>query len=511
MTTLPADYNPASSYDLLKAASRGLLGVDRRLLHALVDDPAQSLAGIVRFAAEDHGDDPVDLEIDLLAVFRHLKTPDALPFYVKFLRENADETEDDLVEGAIALGAAALEPLLALHQELGEERGGEVAFILSGLGVRDERILRLLLERLEYDVTDGGLCLGLYGDPAAIGPIEEMMAKLGADETNLRRELKNAIDEIHSHGPDAGAAESKFDLFGPYPETAGPDFDALSAEDRVRMLAHETAEFRASAAASFFQQEYDAPVRAKLLEMARRDADAHVRARSWEALASLDDKDVRAEMLAVLTNAQADVAERGGAAVALADDAGKPAVRTALLALYDVPGGRAKAMEAMWRSFDRGFSAHFPSHLEDADEDVRRSAIFGVGYLGIGSESDKLKKFFEDEDWRADALYAWALSTPAEITRGRIRGLLKKIDKTAGGLSEGETELVQLALDQRLLLHGLEPVFFPDEDEEHVHDENCQHDHDGHDHAPPAAAKTPGRNDPCPCGSGKKYKKCCGA
>jgi len=22
--------------------------------------------------------------------------------------------------------------------------------------------------------------------------------------------------------------------------------------------------------------------------------------------------------------------------------------------------------------------------------------------------------------------------------------------------------------------------------------------------------KLPGRNDPCPCGSGKKYKKCCG-
>ena len=24
-------------------------------------------------------------------------------------------------------------------------------------------------------------------------------------------------------------------------------------------------------------------------------------------------------------------------------------------------------------------------------------------------------------------------------------------------------------------------------------------------------AAGPGRNDPCPCGSGKKYKKCCGA
>ena len=27
----------------------------------------------------------------------------------------------------------------------------------------------------------------------------------------------------------------------------------------------------------------------------------------------------------------------------------------------------------------------------------------------------------------------------------------------------------------------------------------------------PSGAGRPGRNDPCPCGSGKKYKKCCGA
>jgi preprotein translocase subunit SecA len=27
---------------------------------------------------------------------------------------------------------------------------------------------------------------------------------------------------------------------------------------------------------------------------------------------------------------------------------------------------------------------------------------------------------------------------------------------------------------------------------------------------PKKADKKPGRNDPCPCGSGKKYKKCCG-
>ena len=28
--------------------------------------------------------------------------------------------------------------------------------------------------------------------------------------------------------------------------------------------------------------------------------------------------------------------------------------------------------------------------------------------------------------------------------------------------------------------------------------------------AVPVGARTTGRNDPCPCGSGKKYKKCCG-
>jgi hypothetical protein len=32
-----------------------------------------------------------------------------------------------------------------------------------------------------------------------------------------------------------------------------------------------------------------------------------------------------------------------------------------------------------------------------------------------------------------------------------------------------------------------------------------------HKREPVRAASTPGRNDPCPCGSGKKWKRCCGA
>jgi uncharacterized protein YecA (UPF0149 family) len=50
--------------------------------------------------------------------------------------------------------------------------------------------------------------------------------------------------------------------------------------------------------------------------------------------------------------------------------------------------------------------------------------------------------------------------------------------------------------------------------EPHVHGPDCNHDHDHH-HEPavPFRREAPklGRNDPCFCGSGKKYKKCHGA
>lgn len=48
---------------------------------------------------------------------------------------------------------------------------------------------------------------------------------------------------------------------------------------------------------------------------------------------------------------------------------------------------------------------------------------------------------------------------------------------------------------------------------EHVHGPGCNHDHD-HLHDVQAPVRNPlrdvGRNDPCPCGSGRKFKKCHG-
>lgn len=45
----------------------------------------------------------------------------------------------------------------------------------------------------------------------------------------------------------------------------------------------------------------------------------------------------------------------------------------------------------------------------------------------------------------------------------------------------------------------------------HVHGPNCNHGH-SHEALKPIVRDAPkvGRNDPCICGSQKKYKKCCG-
>lgn len=51
------------------------------------------------------------------------------------------------------------------------------------------------------------------------------------------------------------------------------------------------------------------------------------------------------------------------------------------------------------------------------------------------------------------------------------------------------------------------------DDHDHVHNHDHSHDHDEQQFgfkvtAPGQSVKKPDRNDPCWCGSGKKYKKC---
>src|SRR5580704_13217495 len=163
---------------------------------------------------------------------------------------------------------------------------------------------------------------------------------------------------------------------------------------------------------------------------------------------------------------------------------------------------RAKALESMWRSLYKPYAKYFAPHLDDKDIRVLRQALRGAGYFRLTAYADKIAAYFEAEgdleDLRDDALFAYALAMPGETTRGRARGMLRKVDSLSR-LAPDEIQLVMFAIDERLRLHGLDPVFESESDvEEEAEPE-------------PVVAAKPGRNDPCPCGSGKKYKKCCGA
>lgn len=501
----------ASTEELLRKAALGRVGVDRRLIHRILE--SGDAAGVLRFAREPHDRDRIDLDPMLVDLLRHFRAPEALDFYVDIIRRDPREIPDELVEAILPCGEKAVGPLIDLYEELGEERGEDIAFLLAGLAVRDERVLALLLDRLEFDAADGAFCLGLYGDPAAMPALGKILTEVPKEDAELRREITHALEQITQIAQvsqlDAPAAKYEpvpFDILSEYPERSLPAFDVLPETERLEMLVSEDAEVRAGAAHSFFNTTLNAKSRAELLERARSDDSAAVRARAWESLADVtDDAAIRDAMVAVMRDESREVEERGGAAVGLYAVGDREEVRAGFEALYQMGGAaRAKALEAMWRSLWGGYAKYFAGHLDDSDPRIVREALRGSGYFQLTRDADRIAKYFDAaepfENLREDALFAYALAMPGETTRGRVKGMLRKIDSIAT-LTPSETELVRFGLDERLRLHGLNPVFSEESQSQEAEAADAE-----------ASVQTKvGRNDPCPCGSGKKYKKCHGA
>lgn len=471
---------------LLASAAAGYVGIDHRFLHAILDRPETSLPALVAFAAEDHAKDPVDLDTVLLDVFRFLKTPEAIPFLIQLLRQAELEPDDDLIEAWVQLGAAAVDPLLQLFAELEAEGDdpGEVPFLLSQLRVRDPRILEAFIRQLARGDIDAALYLDMYGDPAGISALE---AALDLDPQRIHEHI-----QALSAPPEPALLEDEpFDIWPEYPDEDSPPLDVLNDNERLEILSSGPVELKADVASYYRSAELPKKVAARLLELAKTDPDARVRGECWESLEELSNElEMRTAMLGVLEDAGASIEEKAGVAVALAQQTDNAAVYDAIEGLYADPSSRAKAIKAMGRSFDRRFAAFPPKHLDDPNSDIKRQAIFATGYLNLPSEAPRLEAFFDDDAFRSDALFAYTLAMPGETSRGRLRSLRNKVEEAAGGLSRDELELVEIALEQRLMLHG------KDAPEPEVK---------------PAVSSKTGRNDPCPCGSGKKYKKCCGA
>jgi SEC-C motif len=494
----PERYLQVPAYQLLEAAGRGYIAADHRLLRAVLDRPEQSIPELARFASEDHADDLMDLDPLLIDLFRVLRTVEALPFFVGLIRRNTGDVPDDLVESIVELGTAALDPLLGLLEEVNSNDAGDIPFVLAALRVPDARVLTALTRRLENDPQDAALCLEIHGDPAAIPALQAALDRIPEDDPRSRAPLQAVIESLSAPAETSPESDQPFDIWTLYPEEAAPDFAALEDQDRLAMLDAGSAKLRADVALSYQGTELSDAARARLIQLAKTDPDATVRGACWEAFGELDDEpELRDAMLQVLANPQAPIEEKGGAAIGLAEQSDDPAVYDAILSLYQDPRGRAKALKAMARSFDKRFAAYPPKHLDDPDSAVKTQAIWGVGYLSLAAEAPRLVELFEDDQFRTDALFAYALSVPGETSTGRVRALMKKVEEAAGEFREDEEDLVRIALDQRLMLHGKSPVFFPEEAEEE-------------DSETVVAPPKPGRNDLCSCGSGKKYKKCHG-
>ena len=468
----------ASVVELLRQAASGHLGVDRRFVQSILDQP-DAAEGALEFSREPREGHRLDLDPLLIDLFRYWQTDAALDFFVGAVRRQPEEIDDDLIQAFLPFGERAVEPLLTFYEELGEEQGGDVAFVL-----------------------------GLYGDNSARPALEKMLVEIPKDDGELRLEIERSIELLDS--PEPQYLAEPFDILKEYPQTELPAFDLLPDSERIEMLASEDALIRAGAAHSFFNEDLGAETRDKLLALAQSDPELKVRVQAWESLSGASEQTpIQNALIATLADESKPVEERGAAAVGLYAFADKDVARRGIEALYDLGGhGRAKALEAMWRSLWEPYAKYFAPHLEETEEiAILRQALRGAGYFRLTKHAEKIASYFDREGdletLREDALFAYALAMPGETTRGRIRGMLRKIDGIAD-LDATETDLVMFALDERLRLNGLAPVFVEEEGDRSQESEVRMED------SAPAAAQKVGRNDPCPCGSGKKFKKCCG-
>lgn len=462
---LPASqYANASVTELLNEAAHGRVGLDQRWLAAILSRGPAAAPEIIAFGNNYPETSRLELGDDIIALLRYLKSPESLDFYLGFLRDNPDDVPDDIHFALRDMGAAATGKLIDLYQELGEEKGGEVAFALSSIRPRDPRVLALLVERAEFDMEDAALALGLYGDPAAKPVLEKYLLE---DPTNPY--LIDALAELGKTDQADDAAE--FDIWRSYPEVAAADVSVLTEPDRVVLLQEGASlEDRVAAAHSFFGDPITDATYQALRKSADSDPEPRVRGEAWKVLGGniREREELHGLLWAKLKDEAAAIEERGGALVGLAfgaDDDGltEPYVKQ----FYQNVASRRDAMEAMWRSNDKRWADYFMKHMADPDIELQKAAIRGVGFCQVRGEANRLKQFFADEELRGDALYAYALAVPSDPSPARMRALFKKID-TEAGLSESEREFVMIALDERMELAGKPAVFLarPEEDEE---------------------------------------------
>ncbi|MBV6432380.1 MAG: hypothetical protein IANPNBLG_02522 [Bryobacteraceae bacterium] len=463
MIITAGQYDSTPVHDLLSAAARGHVGVDQRLLRSILSRGDEAIEDVVRFGLEERFDDRINLDEDLLAIIQYAASPKAIPYLLDLLKRESADPPEDLVHALQRIGEPAIAPLIALYEELGPEMGSGIAFVIAAFPHRDPAILKTLRERVSHDPSDAAFLLGVHGDPAGI-PILRKLKERALVNQDLAESLGNEADEALAllAGERKEETPEPINLWDLYPEYIEPVFDVMTLEEKLEFLHCPSAELRADCATSFIDRDVPSAVRDVLVKLAAGDPNVGVRSVACTALAGhADDEKIFGMLLGKLENSTLPPAERCGALLGIAAAAkAHPEVKNYIEEFYANPATTARAMEAMWRSLDASYAPFFRRHLNDADIDIRRQAIKGTGFLELSSEAPRLLELMRDDEFRLDALFSYAMAVPIDrLQRGDMPQVLKKIENLAGGLSDAEGEVVETALDTRLVLHGLEPVF----------------------------------------------------
>jgi hypothetical protein len=135
--------------------------------------------------------------VDLLTELREPMVIEAMLRIVA--ATSSDESiHDKIVERLPDFGVAALEPTLAALARTSKdtETAESLCCILSALGVRDERILRALLDLMTIHPRAGAIYLGDYGDPAACPAVLDviMASEPDAEDSIARLEFLDLLD-----------------------------------------------------------------------------------------------------------------------------------------------------------------------------------------------------------------------------------------------------------------------------------------------------------------------------
>jgi hypothetical protein len=425
MIPIPSEYSRYSVQELLQAAELGHVAFDQRLLHALLDD-ASRFSEILKFAL-NRGESPrVDISIDLMRIFTLHPVPEVVEFLMSELRKFPDDVPDEMVEIACRVGEPALDPLIEICGELGKENR-EAAFLLVSLGREDSRVEPILKE-IEAD------------DP---------------DEAQFLREVYEGTTAAVDTGFET------YEIWNDYPEVAWPELEDLPAEERWEFFQSSEPELRKAAAASFGEDEsFTDSQRDRLLKSAQEDADPVVRGLCWEALAPcLETDSVLAAALKRIAEQDLDPEERASLAMLLCERSDQREVTQAILLCYENPETRAKALTAMAKSFDTGFSKYVPAHVDDEDLDICMNAVMAVGMLRMVSEVPRIEKYFDDEEVRSTALFAYSLATPGPTSSFEMKKLYKRLEKMAGEFNDEDEAAVKSALNLRMRMHGKGQIY----------------------------------------------------